>query len=239
MRGVAIKSVFVVVLGVGLVMSGCLGSSNNPPDNHPKARIQVDTPVPDVGEVVHFDGSLSTDDKDIVEYLWDFGDGESASGVKVSHAYSSEGNFSVFLTIKDVDGQTDKDMVVIHVAHLVQTKNIAIACVNIAGTSNYMCTVVNADTGVDFTLVDIYVLYVGTADNRVVSDWSAPISYQGGVVENDSASPPVFSGKVVDNGDGSFGVGDDIFLRPVSGSSLSGLTVELFGGGARGSSTLP
>jgi hypothetical protein len=47
----------------------------------------------------------------------------------------------------------------------------------------------------------------------------------------------VFSGKVVDNGDASFGVGDDIWLTPVSGQSLTTLSVKLSGGGANGAGT--
>jgi hypothetical protein len=40
----------------------------------------------------------------IVSYGWDFGDGHTASGVSVSHAFASAGTFAVTLTVKDDGG---------------------------------------------------------------------------------------------------------------------------------------
>jgi len=114
------------------------------------------------------------------------------------------------------------------------TKNIAVACVKVGSTTNYKCTVANADNGVDFTKIAIK---VQKSDGTVVSSWAAGFAFTLGVAQNASASTPVFSGKVVDNGDASFGVGDDIWLTPVSGQSLTTLSVKLSGGGANGAGT--
>lgn len=60
-----------------------------------------------VGEEVSFDASASIDsDGSIVEYLWDFGDGESASTTTptVSHRYDSNGQHTVTLSVVDNDG---------------------------------------------------------------------------------------------------------------------------------------
>jgi len=46
-------------------------------------------------------------DGSIVSYLWDFGDGTSATGVSASHIYMDDGNFTVTLTVKDDKGATD------------------------------------------------------------------------------------------------------------------------------------
>lgn len=54
------------------------------------------------GEIVDFDGSGSSDpDGDTLSYSWSFGDGTSDSGQKVSHTYSSSGNYSVELQVSD------------------------------------------------------------------------------------------------------------------------------------------
>jgi chitinase len=48
--------------------------------------------------------STSTDDAGIVSYSWTFGDNTSGSGTGVSHAYSSKGNYTVSLTVRDTGG---------------------------------------------------------------------------------------------------------------------------------------
>ncbi len=53
-------------------------------------------------ESVSFDGSGSYGtDGSIVSYHWDFGDGTSADGVSVSHAYQSAKTYAVTLTVTD------------------------------------------------------------------------------------------------------------------------------------------
>jgi len=59
-------------------------------------------------ENIHFDASESHDpDGTIVSYSWDFGDGNTATGVSVSHSYAASGEYTVTLTVTDDDGATD------------------------------------------------------------------------------------------------------------------------------------
>lgn len=52
--------------------------------------------------VVSFDASSSSDpDGYISEYIWNFGDGSSGSGVSVTHVYTYPGSYSVKLTVVD------------------------------------------------------------------------------------------------------------------------------------------
>jgi len=52
-----------------------------------------------------FDGSGSTDpDADELTYTWDFGDGATAKGQKVTHRYTKPGQYKVTLTVKDNSG---------------------------------------------------------------------------------------------------------------------------------------
>jgi PKD repeat protein len=58
---------------------------------------------------VIFDGSASSDgDGDIVQYDWDFGDGNSGSGLYTSHTYVATGVYEVTLTVTDDNGGTDE-----------------------------------------------------------------------------------------------------------------------------------
>ncbi len=54
------------------------------------------------------DASGSTDpDGQISSYQWTFGDGSSASGAKVTHAYAASGTYAVGLTVTDNKGATN------------------------------------------------------------------------------------------------------------------------------------
>jgi Tol biopolymer transport system component len=59
---------------------------------------------------VHFDGSGSYDvGGSIAAHSWDFGDGSSATGPAVTHAYSTPGAYIARLTIKSANGLTASD----------------------------------------------------------------------------------------------------------------------------------
>lgn len=53
-----------------------------------------------VNTAAEFDGTKSTAGSGAV-YEWDFGDGEKATGAKVSHAYAKSGQYQVHLTVTD------------------------------------------------------------------------------------------------------------------------------------------
>lgn len=59
------------------------------------------------GDVVAFDASASADaDGKISAYRWDFGDGQTAEGAKVSHAFAKPGTYQVTLTVVDDAGSS-------------------------------------------------------------------------------------------------------------------------------------
>ncbi len=59
------------------------------------------------GDSITFDGSASSDpDGTITAYSWDFGDGTTGNGAKPTHSYTSAGNYTVKLIVKD-DKSTD------------------------------------------------------------------------------------------------------------------------------------
>lgn len=84
---------------------GCDGGSCGDCGDHPLAVI---TGLPScqggkVGVPITFDGSFSKGT--IVRYQWDFGDGQTATGAIVRHAYEQAGRFKVLLTVYDDSGQ--------------------------------------------------------------------------------------------------------------------------------------
>jgi len=74
----------------------------------PTPTLTVSPSAPAVGDQVFFNGSGSTPGQGhtIASYRWTFGDGASASGANVSHAYLAAGTYSVQLTVVDDAGQS-------------------------------------------------------------------------------------------------------------------------------------
>jgi PKD repeat protein/KaiC/GvpD/RAD55 family RecA-like ATPase len=64
--------------------------------------------TPLTGENVTFNATASYDlDGRIMDYFWDFGDGNNGTGNVTTHAYADNGNYTVTLTITDNDGLRD------------------------------------------------------------------------------------------------------------------------------------
>jgi len=59
--------------------------------------------TPEVLQVVNFNASTSTpgSDRTLVSYSWDFGDGESKTGIRTTHDYGTSGVYLVTLTVVD------------------------------------------------------------------------------------------------------------------------------------------
>jgi len=69
----------------------------------PSFKAQVPS-VASAGEVIQLSAQTEASGVPAVEYRWDFGDGTSANGPKVSHAYTRAANFTIRLTAEGVDG---------------------------------------------------------------------------------------------------------------------------------------
>jgi PKD repeat protein len=83
-----------------------IGLGNKPPVANPNGPYSGT-----VGVAVAFDGTGSSDpDGTIVSYSWDFGDGNTGSGVSPSHTYTVQGTYNVTLTVTDNANATDSAM---------------------------------------------------------------------------------------------------------------------------------
>jgi PKD repeat protein len=80
-----------------------------PIDATPIARFTVNCTGQTYPHQCAFDASTSSDDKGIVSYKWDWGNGrsETKSGPSVRNTWASGGSFNVTLTVKDAKGQTN------------------------------------------------------------------------------------------------------------------------------------
>jgi penicillin-binding protein 1A len=72
----------------------------------PSASFTISPGEPLVDQLVTFDASASTTEGTILLYLWEFGDGTEAEGVKVTHAYVEPGTYDVVLWVTDSNDQT-------------------------------------------------------------------------------------------------------------------------------------
>jgi serine protease len=93
----------------GLTGTDAMIITVNPiPNTAPIANAGVDKTAL-VKASVSFSGSASTDDKGIVSYGWNFGDGSTATGMTASHTFNTSGTFTVTLTVTDAEGLTGTD----------------------------------------------------------------------------------------------------------------------------------
>jgi len=79
-------------------------------------------------DLLTFDGGNSSDlDGEIIEYLWDFGDGENGTGERTTHRYTQLGTYTVILTVQDDKGG----------AHSEETTAIIVESPSNEGTSGF------------------------------------------------------------------------------------------------------
>jgi len=103
LRRKSLKSIFLVI---PLILFAVYLFAGGPP---PVADAGPDQTAL-VGEELTFDGSGSYARKgSITSYSWDFGDGNSASGIIVNHTYSDAGVYTTTLTVTADNGKSDSD----------------------------------------------------------------------------------------------------------------------------------
>ncbi|MGC9308298.1 MAG: PKD domain-containing protein, partial [Thermoplasmatota archaeon] len=83
---------------------------------------------------IQFDGTGSYDpDGHIVNWTWDFDDGETGYGNITSHPYDDDGTYSVQLTVRDNDGETN-------------TTAVSVTILNRNPSADFMYSPSNPDT---------------------------------------------------------------------------------------------
>ncbi len=70
-----------------------------------------------INETITFDGSNSTDDKELPDtsFMWEFGDGNVSLARITTHGYAEEGTYTIRLTVTDIDGESDNTSISIRI----------------------------------------------------------------------------------------------------------------------------
>ena len=94
---------FTVTLLLATALAGCLETFAS--DAPPTVSMSVSpSGTVKVGDTVSFDATGSSDpDGDPLTFDWEFGDGNTASGMSASHSYSSQGTFKAKLCVSSTD----------------------------------------------------------------------------------------------------------------------------------------
>ena len=96
------KRLIFIWLPLALLFVACNGGGNNS-NQRPTATFTTTI----TGLTVNFNANGSSDpDGSITSYAWDFGDGQTGSGVATNHTYQSAGTFPVKLTVTDNSNST-------------------------------------------------------------------------------------------------------------------------------------
>lgn len=104
--------ILIVIISLTSVLFGCQSITNQPP----KAYFTWDPSNEKVDLTIYFDASDSYDSDGVfLDYNWNFGDGDTDTGVIAFHEYESAGQYTVMLTVTDDDGATDSETEIIQV----------------------------------------------------------------------------------------------------------------------------
>ena len=108
------------------------------------------------GDIITFSGTSTTDtssDLPLLIYAWTFGDGGTASGSSVTHAYVDEGTYTVGLTVTDDDGSSSSTTATMTITNAAP-----------------VATITSVSTGYADILPDVNVTFVGTGTDKGTSD---------------------------------------------------------------------
>ena len=98
--------------------------SDNPSSNQNPVAIAGDSYSGSVYEDIEFDGTDSYDpDGEIVEYYWDFGDGATDTGSKITHMYTISDTYTVTLRVKDNNKDIDTDLTSVTISEISDQNN--------------------------------------------------------------------------------------------------------------------
>lgn len=116
---------YIISDGQGGTASASVSITVNSVQDAPVARAGLDQTAAEASVVV-FDGTSSSDvDGDSLSWQWNFGDGVTASGSVVSHAFADNGLYTVILIVSDGQGNSTTDTLEVAVSNVAPVAGIA------------------------------------------------------------------------------------------------------------------
>ncbi|MCU7806740.1 MAG: PKD domain-containing protein [Candidatus Thiodiazotropha sp. (ex Semelilucina semeliformis)] len=102
--------------------------TNPPPpaNQNPVATIAATPTSGPAALLVNVDASQSSDDGSIVNYLWNFGDGNTSQSVVTTHTYAQAGSYTLSLTVTDNEGVTNNTSTTIHVFNSLDNSQVIV-----------------------------------------------------------------------------------------------------------------
>jgi len=84
----------------------------------PTAQCRADITTAKVGRAIRFtgEGSDTPSDRPLLKFNWLFGDGQSATGANVSHAFTTAGRYTVRLEVSDPEGEKAVAQITVDIA---------------------------------------------------------------------------------------------------------------------------
>jgi PKD repeat protein len=83
----------------------------------PTASFTYEPSNPSTSDTIYFNSTSTDPDGSIVNWTWDFDDGNIGYGEQVTHQYDDDGSYDVQLTVEDDDGATDTDTQTVSVSN--------------------------------------------------------------------------------------------------------------------------
>jgi glucose/arabinose dehydrogenase len=180
---------------------------NGPAENAPPVAAASATPTSGSAPLaVQFssDGSFDPEGS-VITYSWNFGDGGTSTLANLQHTYSSQGNYTATLTVRDPQGLTGTDSETITVSNSGDTTPPSISAVSANNITDNGATIKwttnePADSRVDYGLTTSYGSSTPldptlvTNHSVVLSNLSASATYHYRVRSKDAASNSAVSG---------------------------------------------
>lgn len=184
--------------GTDAACSTAIAQTNIVVNAAPIAKIEAGATFVKLGSATTFDGNGSSDaDGPIKSYSWDFGDGQSASGASVSHAWQASGVFPVSLTVDDgmgVENSAAKSIQMVRVnappVAMIDAPKKALVGETVTFDGNASSDPDGAILSFDWTIAKEGTVVRNAKGVSVSQSWQAPGDYQIKLQVEDTSGGP-------------------------------------------------